>query len=130
MIVTGPLDDDAKWSALAGAEVLVNPSANESFSIVLLEAWSVGTPALVNARCGATSEHVRRSRGGLAFAGYAEFEAALDALVDASPLRTAMAESGRAYVERLFAWPVVTERYLRWLASVATAPRPTTIGSP
>jgi glycosyltransferase involved in cell wall biosynthesis len=121
VIVTGALSEPDKWSALAGAAALVNPSANESFSIVLLEAWSVETPVLVNARCAATVEHARRSRGGIAFGGYAEFEAAVDRLTGDRPLADAMGRAGRAYVERSFAWPVVTARYRGWLERVATS---------
>jgi glycosyltransferase involved in cell wall biosynthesis len=115
IVVTGALSEEGKWSALAGAEVLVSPSANESFSIVLLEAWSAGRPALVNARCAATSEHVRRSHGGLAFGGYAAFEAALDRLIGDPRLAAAMGAAGRAYVADSYAWPVVTRRYRGWL---------------
>ena len=69
-----------KWGLLRGALALVSPSAFESFSIVLMEAWSVGTPALVNSRCAVTLDHVRRSGGGLAFGNYAELEVELDRL--------------------------------------------------
>jgi glycosyltransferase involved in cell wall biosynthesis len=120
VIVTGPVTDDDKWSALVGAAALVHPSVNESFGIVLLEAWSACRPALVNARCAATSEHVRRSRGGLAFSGYGSFETALDRLLDQPALADAMGAAGRQYVEDCFAWPVVTRRYRRWLERVAT----------
>ena len=122
IIVTGPLSDAAKWDALAGAEVLVHPSANESFSIVLLEAWAAGRPALVNARCAATAEHVRRSRGGVTFANYATFETALDRILGEPALAEAMGAAGRQYVDRSFAWPVVTRRYRRWLDHLAHTP--------
>ena len=45
-------------------QVMVNPSAYESFSLVLLEAWTLGIPVLVNASCAATMEHCRASGGG------------------------------------------------------------------
>jgi glycosyltransferase involved in cell wall biosynthesis len=121
IVVTGPLNEDDKWSALAGAAALVNPSANESFSIVLLEAWAVRRPALVNIRCPATSEHVRRSHGGFAFSGYASFEAAVDRLVTDPGAAGAMGDAGRAYVEALFGWPAVTARYRRWLEGLVSA---------
>jgi glycosyltransferase involved in cell wall biosynthesis len=129
VVVTGPLDEAEKWSALAGAVALVNPSANESFSIVLLEAWAVGRPALVNVRCAATSEHVRRSHGGVAFSGYASFEAALDRLVADDGAARAMGAAGRAYVEALFGWPAVTARYRRWLDGLVSARSPRRSGT-
>ncbi|HEY2429586.1 MAG TPA: glycosyltransferase family 4 protein [Acidimicrobiales bacterium] len=123
VVVTGPLSDADKWSALAGAAVVVNPSVNESFSIVLLEAWAVGRPVLVNGRCGATSEHVRRSHGGLVFGSYAGFETALGRLLEQPRLAQALGASGHGYVETGFSWPVVTARYRRWLERVSTRPR-------
>jgi glycosyltransferase involved in cell wall biosynthesis len=121
IVVTGELTEPLKWSALAGATALVNPSVNESFSIVLLEAWAAGRPALVNARCGPTAEHARRSRAGLAFGSYGSFEAAVDRLVADPATARAMGDAGRAYVERSFAWPVVTARYRRWLEQLVAA---------
>ena len=51
------VDEPTKWGLLRGALALVSPSAFESFSIVLMEAWSVGTPVLVNGRCAVTRDH-------------------------------------------------------------------------
>ncbi|GAC1595680.1 MAG: glycosyltransferase family 4 protein [Acidimicrobiales bacterium] len=119
VIVTGPVADADKWAAMADAALFINPSANESFSIVVLESWSVGTPVLVNARCPATVEHARRSHGGLSFNGYASFETSVDRVLADRELASAMGQAGRRYVEDNFAWPVVTDRYRRWLERLA-----------
>ena len=50
IVIVGRVEEDVKWGLLRAARALVSPSAYESFSIVLLEAWSVDTPALVNRR--------------------------------------------------------------------------------
>jgi glycosyltransferase involved in cell wall biosynthesis len=118
IVVTGPLDDGEKWSALRDAEVLVSPSPNESFSLVVLEAWASGTPVVVHGRCPATMEHVRRSHGGLAFTGYATFETILDRLLADASLRDALAAAGKRYVEENFSWPVLIDRYARFLEGV------------
>ena len=76
IVVAGPVGEATKWGALRGAVALVSPSAYESFSLVLLEAWNAGVPVVVNARCEATREHVLRSGGGLWFRTDAEFEVA------------------------------------------------------
>ena len=122
----GAVSELHKLSAMSGASVFVNPSANESFSIVLLESWSVGTPVLVNSRCAATVEHTRRSRGGLAFSGYASFETGLRRLLADRRTATAMGAAGRTYVVDNFAWPVVTRRYRAWLERVAASVGPST----
>ncbi len=118
VVVAGPVDEATKWGALRGAVALVSPSAFEAFSLALIEAWSVDVPVLVNARCLATTEHVARSEGGLAFGGYAEFEVALDRLTGDPGLRAGLAANGARYVERNYTWPVIMGRYRRFLEAV------------
>ncbi|HET9732493.1 MAG TPA: glycosyltransferase family 4 protein [Acidimicrobiales bacterium] len=119
IVVAGPVDEDVKWGLLAGSLALVSPSAYESFSLVVLEAWAAGVPVLVNRRCEATMEHCRRSGGGLAFGGAVELEAALDRLTGDAPLRALLAGRGRRYVDEHFAWPVLVDRYCRFAQKVA-----------
>ncbi len=118
IIVTGAVDEAVKWDILKNAEALVSPSPYESFSIVLMEAWSQGVPALVNASCAATRESCEQSGGGLWFDGYARFEAAVDRLVGDARLRRELGERGRLYVEENFRWPTVVERYARFLEAL------------
>ena len=49
---TGPLYDDAKWSAYCDADVFVLPSQNENFGNSAAEAIACGTPVIVTDRCG------------------------------------------------------------------------------
>lgn len=119
VVVAGPVPEPVKWGAYAGALAFVTPSPYESFSLVLIEAWLAGAPALVNRICVATSEHASRSGGGLPFGSYAEFEAALDRLVDDAGLRERLADRGRAYAEARFAWPVLLDRYGRFLTTAS-----------
>jgi glycosyltransferase involved in cell wall biosynthesis len=97
----------------------VSPSAFESFSIALMEAWTAGTPALVNSRCGVTLDHVRRSGGGLAFGNYAELEVELDRLTGSAPLRASLGRAGQEYVEHHYRWDDVIDRYAGFLEGVA-----------
>lgn len=120
IVVTGPVDDDAKWGAIAGADVLVSPSPHESFSIVLMEGWTAAVPAMVNAWCEVTVDHCRASGGGLWFADYAEFETALTRILGDGGLRARLGQAGRTYVEQRYSWPAVTDRYVRFLESVAS----------
>ncbi len=118
VVLTGPMDDAAKWSVLSQATALVSPSANESFSVVIMEAWSQQRPVLVNAACPATVEHCRASGGGLWFDGYATFEAAVDRLVADAELRRVLGEQGRRYVQANFRWPTIIQRYRHFLEAV------------
>ncbi|MDP9388275.1 MAG: glycosyltransferase family 4 protein [Actinomycetota bacterium] len=115
VVVAGPVDEATKWGLLRGAVALVSPSPFEAFSIVVVEAWTAGVPVVVNAACLATSEHVARSGGGVAFAGYGQFEVAVDRLAADAGLRRALADRGRAHAERHFTWPVILARYQAFL---------------
>ncbi len=109
IVTTGWVGEQEKLDAIAGCDALVMPSYFESFSIVLAEAWAQRRPALVNARCEVLRGQARRSGGALPYGGYAEFEAALDMLIDDNGLRTALGERGRAYVERRYRWDDVLD---------------------
>ena len=117
----GALDDEEKWSVLAGAEVLIHPSYYESFAMNLLEAWCVGTPAVVNAHCDVTVGHCRRANAGVWYRSYAEFESCLDHLLADASLRRALGAQGREYVHSLYQWNDVIDRYLHFLESVVAA---------
>lgn len=118
IVVTGTVSEADKWDILAGAQVLVAPSAYESFSLVLLEAWTLGVPVLVNAYCAATVEHCRRSAGGLWFDSYGSFEVGLERLTGEPALRTRLGESGRRYTGRYYRWPSIIDRYTEFLGTV------------
>jgi glycosyltransferase involved in cell wall biosynthesis len=119
--VLGPVSDADKWALLGKAEALVSPSSWEAFSLVVAEAWSARTPVLVNAACAATVEHCRRSGGGLAFAGFGEFEGLVGLLSRDEQVRATLGERGRAYVDRWFRWPRVIDRYASFVESVVLA---------
>ena len=112
VIDLGYLPEQDKHDAYAAATLFVQPSAVESFSIVLMEAWLQGVAALVNGACEVMRRHVLRSGGGLPFHGYHEFEAALDYLLARPALRRNMAQSGQAYVRENFRWENVVKRFI------------------
>jgi glycosyltransferase involved in cell wall biosynthesis len=107
--VLGPVDERTKWDALAACDVFVMPSPYESLSIAMLEAWTQGRPALVNAHADALVGQCRRAAGGLWYASADEFAVALETL-DESTGR-ALGESGRRYVAERYGWPRVEAVY-------------------
>ncbi len=121
IVVAGAVDEPTKWGLLRGAQMLVNPSAMESFSIVVLEAWEAGVPVLVNARCHATHDHAAQSDGGLWFDGYGEFEVAVERMTGDADLRAALTARGRAYVAARYHWPTLLDRYTAFCARLAPA---------
>jgi glycosyltransferase involved in cell wall biosynthesis len=123
IVVTGTVSEEDKWDIVRDALVSVSPSALESFSLVVLEAWVDRVPVIVNGTCGPTREHAERSGGGLWFTSYPEFEAVLHRLVGDEALRAELGERGRAYVDRHFEWPVLIARYAAFLTSVVARGR-------
>jgi glycosyltransferase involved in cell wall biosynthesis len=108
----GFLPEQDKLDAYAAALALCQPSLNESFSIVMMEAWVAGTPALVHANCAVTREHCLEANGGLFFADAEEFAETVELLRSAPALRQALGVQGRRYVLRHFTWEAVVENYL------------------
>ncbi len=123
IVVTGTVSEADKWDILAGADVMVTPSAYESFSLVVLEAWTLGVPVLVNGSCAATMEHCQRSGGGLWFDSYRSFEATVDRLSSDPDLRGALGDAGRRYTERNYLWPAIIDRYTSFLENVVARGR-------
>lgn len=115
--VLGAIDERAKWDALEACELLVMPSEYESLSLAVLEAWACAKPVLVNARSAVLIGQCRRSGGGVWYASYAEFSAALD-LLDA-PVRQQLGRQGKAYVSIAYDWDraVVSLIDLLWAVS-------------
>ena len=111
----GFVSEQEKHAAMAGAVAFVHPSVNESLGIVLLEAWLARTPCLVHARGVVLRDQCRRSGGGLWFKSYAQFEEEVLLLLDDGITRNALAESGRAFVLREYAWSAVEKRMMEAL---------------
>jgi glycosyltransferase involved in cell wall biosynthesis len=115
----GYLPEDEKHGALAGAAAVVCPSAYESLSITLLEAFAVGTPGLVNGASAVLEEHCLRSNAGLYYKDGDEFVEALGRLVDDDGLRRALGEAGRRYVAASYRWDAVLDRYRALIEAAA-----------
>jgi glycosyltransferase involved in cell wall biosynthesis len=118
VVVTGTVSEEDKWDLVRDAIVSVSPSALESFSLVVLEAWEQSVPVMVNATCDPTREHCERSGGGLWFGSYREFEVVLERLCADTGLRALLGRRGHAYVERFYQWPQLIGRYARFLSTV------------
>jgi glycosyltransferase involved in cell wall biosynthesis len=117
----GLLSDHERIQALGAATVVICPSPYESLSLLALEAMSVGTPVLVNARSAVLVEHCVRSNGGLWYADRNEFIECLNLLMSDARLRAALGRNGRDYVRKNYRWEVVLGKYERIFAKVRNA---------
>jgi glycosyltransferase involved in cell wall biosynthesis len=118
IVSTGFVDEATRNGALAGARALVHPSYFESFAMVLTETFAQRRPALVQQRCTVLDGHAHRSGAALPYAGFAEFEAAVDRMRNEPGLADAMGAAGRRYVEQEYDWSVVIARYEDALGAV------------
>jgi glycosyltransferase involved in cell wall biosynthesis len=110
-----------RLQAFEAATVVACPSAHDGLSLSALEALSVGTPILANARNQVLVEHCVASNGGLYYADQDEFVACLRLLLNDAGLRAAMGRNGREYVRRNYRWEAVLGKYERVLAKVRNA---------
>lgn len=118
----GVVSDGEKHALIAAAAALVMPSAYESLSLSVLEAWALGRPVLVNAECRVLEGQCVRSNGGLFYRGYAEFLPALRMLAERADLQQALGDAGRAYVAREYDWDIVERRTDSFLEQIAGTP--------
>ena len=114
----GFVSAEEKLRLMGNALLLCQPSVNESFSIVLMEAWLSGSPVLVNAACPVTKHHAEESNGGLFFSDEHEFAYVVSAVEKDSELRDQLASAGRNYVEKEYSWPAVGERLANLLSKM------------
>ena len=111
----GFLSDDEKFDAMVAADVLIMPSYFESLSMVTLEAWAMGIPALVNGQCDVLRGQAVRESAGLYYTSDDEFSEALRILETNRQLRHRLGANGRAYFRRHYTWPVIEQKYLKIL---------------
>ena len=115
----GFVDNQTKWDAMAACDWLVVPSRYESLSMVLLETWAAGRPAIVNGQCEVLVGHCRKANAGLWYSNYEEFRGILS-LID-SPTQNAMGRQGAAYVRANYSWEQVENKYLQILKKAPDA---------
>ncbi|MDQ6655417.1 MAG: glycosyltransferase family 4 protein, partial [Verrucomicrobiota bacterium] len=108
----GLVSDEEKDELLRDCCALFQPSQNESFSRVMMEAWMHGKPVAAHASCVATAVAVERSQGGWVAGDETEWAELFVQVARTSPRELgAMGENGRRYAENIADWEKVMERY-------------------
>ncbi len=104
-----PAED--KMDAYRASLALFMMSTNESFSIVMMEAWLQETPVIVSSHCEVTSDHVKDCGGGYAITSEQEFtEAVIDLLSNQNKAQQ-LGIKGRNYVLENFSPEKVTANF-------------------
>lgn len=107
---TGFVSDQEKFDAIAGAKLLVMPSMYESLCMAVLEALSVGTPVVVNAKCAVIRGHCIRGNCGLYYRDYNEFEGCINYMIEKDKTREKMGKNGIKYVKDNYNWDMTINR--------------------
>ena len=113
----GFVEEPRKLYALKHALCLAQLSLLESFSLVMMEAWLLGTPTIVHSDCLATSQHIDRSGGGYKLSSSDEYTRALAELSDPQT-RSSFADKGKEYVQNTYSWDRVCENYSRAIQGI------------
>jgi glycosyltransferase involved in cell wall biosynthesis len=106
----GLLGDADRDDAFAAASAYLQPSAMESFSRTVMEAWLAGTPVIANAASAVVRWHCERSGAGLTYEDEAGLEQCLRFVAEAPIDAEALARPGRAYVLEHYTWPATLDR--------------------
>jgi glycosyltransferase involved in cell wall biosynthesis len=97
-------------NAFAAAEAYLQPSANESFSRTVMEAWLAGTPVIASGKGAVVRWHCERSRGGLVYDDDLELAQCLLLVAEVPEAAREVAANGRAYVLEHYPWARVLDR--------------------
>ena len=116
----GFIPEQDKRDAFAGAIAVAQPSNRESYSMVIMEAWLAGVPALVNANCAVTRWLTSTANGGLYFQNYYEFREALDMVFHEKDLRQKLGAQGKEYITSHYRYDDIASRAVRFIQSRLT----------
>lgn len=110
IVSLGFVSEQDKFDGIAGSRFLVLPSKFESLSIVVLEAFSLNVPVLVNSECAVLKGHCDKSGGGFYYDSYHGFESKILMLLRHTDLRQEMGIKGSEYVKRYFNWNTIIRK--------------------
>lgn len=108
----GFLPEAEKRVVIGESLALCQPSLNESFSIVIMEAWAQQTPVIVHGGSAVTRYHVEQSGGGLYFEDAAEFYICVKRILEDRELARKMGAAGYNYVSVEYSRQAVMSRFL------------------
>jgi glycosyltransferase involved in cell wall biosynthesis len=106
----GVVSNSDRSSGQAAATAYVQPSAMESFSRTVLEAFSLSTPVIANGASAVVRWHCELSGAGLTYANRYELAECLRLVRDEPALLRQIGENGPAYLKEHFTWESVLDR--------------------
>lgn len=117
----GFVSDEEKFSLMAGANLFIMPSPNESFSIVTLEAMAQRAPVLANNASDVLADHIKQSGAGRIYSDYHSFAHSLNSMLSSGGELSAMGERGRLYAVSRYTKEDVRNSLLEAVEEISTA---------
>ncbi|WP_017302679.1 glycosyltransferase family 4 protein [Spirulina subsalsa] len=112
IIDLGLVEENQKTALLSHCQALFQPSRNESYSRVIMEAWFEQRPAAAHRDCLATSLAVSTAKGGWLASTVNEWAELFHTVDQASPAElTQYGKNGQQYAQNHAVWDKVMERY-------------------
>ncbi|HEY4283918.1 MAG TPA: glycosyltransferase family 4 protein, partial [Chthoniobacterales bacterium] len=112
IVDAGLVSENEKANLLKSCLALAQPSANESFSRVMMEAWQHGRPVAVHASCLATATAVRHSGGGWIAETESDWAELFTTINRLSPGDlNELGRKGLEYAKNIADWDRVIDRY-------------------
>jgi glycosyltransferase involved in cell wall biosynthesis len=105
----GYVPEHERDAAFAAADAYLQPSAYESFSRTMMEAWLAGTIVVATAESAVNRWHCERSQAGLLYDDVYEFTQCLRFVAEAPEAAAEIAAAGRGYVLAHYTWPPVLD---------------------
>ena len=113
----GFVSDEERNDAMAAAAAYVQPSALESFSRTVLEAFGAGTAVIANAAGAVVSWHIERTGAGVTYENRHQLVEALAAVAEHPSAFESLAVDARGYVEAHYRPDVVLDQLEELLGS-------------
>jgi glycosyltransferase involved in cell wall biosynthesis len=111
IIYLGFVDEEEKLSGIAGAKALILPSIYESLSLSVLEAFSLGTPVIVNGKSEVLLDHCVKSNAGLYYEDYLEFEGCVRYMLTYAKEYEIMSNNAIRYIDQNYQWDVIDDKW-------------------
>ena len=120
IIYTGFVEESEKTSIIEHAKIILNPSRNESLSLILLEALSLKKAMLANGKCNVMKEHFKKSNHAIQiYHTQKDFISTLHELETSETLRKEMGEKGEKYVKENYDWSIIINKLITQIENIS-----------
>ncbi|MCT1529373.1 glycosyltransferase [Sphingobacterium daejeonense] len=119
IIYTGFVTDEEKIGLIKNSRLIINPSKNESLSLLLLEAMNLGKTVLVNAKSDVMKAHAIRSDFAAEYyTNETDFQNKIQKYISHPNLIALNKSKAMAYVEENYNWQLIINRLKNLISSI------------